>query len=37
MCRDEYECLGIADNMRPVIELTHFFTMIVLPTLIEKG
>ena len=25
MCRDDYECLGIADNMTPVIELTHSF------------
>ena len=37
MCGDDYEWLEIADNMRTVIELTHFFTMIVLPTLIEKG
>ena len=28
MCRNNYECLGIADNMRTVIEVTHFFTNI---------
>ena len=37
MLRDDYRCLGMAANMRTVIELISFFACDVLLTLIEKG
>ena len=37
MLRDDYECLGIAANMTPLIELNQFFTCDVLLTSIRIG